>query len=182
MLKDAILFKNEIQEQYELIKYDDRFKFLFANSYRNEFFDLRSGKEDCIEQVSVNKDNLLVGYMLATVEKDWNVVVNLRILNFREKGNIIFSYDLYEFLQNLFIVEGFSKIQFKCIVGNPIMKMYIKYIEKFNGNIVGTLHNAVRLSDGLMYDYILFEVFKEDFDRITKEKRNKELDYIIKFE
>lgn len=182
MLKESLLYKDQIQEQYNKIKYDDKYKFLFANSYRNEKFDLRIGLEDCIEMVSVNKENIVIGYLLAKVERDWLIITDLRILNFREKGNITFSRDLYEFLQNLFVKEGFRKLQFKCIVGNPIMKMYERYIERYNGKNIGTFHNSVRLSDGKIYDYTLYELFKEDYDRIIKEKRDKKLDNVIKLE
>jgi len=171
MLKNATEYREELQEQYERIKYDDKYKFYFANSYRSDNFDLRTELDkDCIEQVSVNQDNIVIGYMLAKVEKDWNVVIDLRILNFKQKDNITFAKDLFIFLQNLFVVEGFRKLQFKCIVGNPIEKMYIKYIQRYGGNIVGVFHNSVKLIDGKIYDYTLYEVFKEDFDRIIKKK------------
>lgn len=181
MLRSAVDFKTEIQEQYDRIKYDDKYRFLFVHKInKNDVFDFRNDKEDCLEYVSV-REGKVIGYMFAKVEKDWNMISNLKILNFESKGNITFAKDLYEFLEGLFNA-GFRKLQFKCITENPILKMYIKYVERYGGSCVGTFHDSIILSDGKVYDYILFEVFKKDFDRIEGERKRKNKCRIKKIE
>jgi len=180
MLRSALEYREQLNNEYQRIKYDEKYKFLFVHKI-TELFDLRSElDENCIEYVSANvkNNNEIMGYFLAEVDINSNVVTDLRILNFKDKGNITFARDLYEFLESLFIVEGhnklgFSKLEFKCVCGNPIERMYIRYVEKYRGSVVGTFHNSLRLSDGKIYDYKMFEVFKEDFDRINKDKNNK---------
>jgi len=173
MLKQALLYKRLINIEYQRIKFDDKYKFLFAHSYRNKEFDIMEGKTDWagIELTSVNLEGEVVGYLMATIDFDWQICTGLRILNFKNKGNLTFAKDLYQFLEELFTVHKVRKIQFQCIVGNPIEKMYLRYIKKYNGNVVGIFKNSILLSDGLIYDYTLYEIFKEDYDRITRDKR-----------
>jgi len=176
MLKSAYLYQEEIQIEYEKIKFDEKYKYYFVHSYRNEKFKLMQGNKDWdgIEFVSV-KDGEVIGYLMATIDKDWNVATGLRIINFKNKGNITFASDLYKFLESLFVKYEVRKLQFQCICGNPIEGMYIKYCERYGGNIVGTFHDAILLDDGKVYDYKLFEVFKKDFDRISSYKKERKI-------
>ena len=41
--------------------------------------------------------------------------------------------------------------------------MYDKYIEKYNGRVVGYRKNEIMLSDGQYYDDKLYEITKEDY-------------------
>ena len=58
---------------------------------------------------------------------------------------------------------NFRKIEFTVIVGNPIEKMFDKYIGKYGGRIVGIGKESVKLPDNLFYDSKLYEIFKVDF-------------------
>ena len=87
---------------------------------------------------------------------------NLRIINFEEKPNFLFSKDLKEFIIDvLFLKFRFNKLQFTCVVGNPIEKTYDRFIIKYGGRIVGIYEKDVRLVDNKIYDLKLYEITRE---------------------
>lgn len=77
--------------------------------------------------------------------------------------NYTFSKDFRKFLTELFDRYNFNKVSFKVIKGNAAEKMYDKYIEKYNGRVVGYRKNEIMLSDGRYYDDKLYEITKEDY-------------------
>jgi hypothetical protein len=44
------------------------------------------------------------------------------------------------------------------VVGNPAERMYDKFIEKYNGRVVGIKKNEVKLVDGKFYGLKLYEI------------------------
>jgi hypothetical protein len=174
MLKVAYYYNTKIQEEYQNIVYNEKFKFFCCSSYWSfKFEDCSSSNWFQIEYVSVDKNDNVIGFLGAEVERDINKVKSLRIINFKDKCNVTFSKDLHKFLIELFTVHNFNKINFSVVCGNPIEKMYDKYCAKYGGRIVGICKKDVKLTDGKLYDYKIYEIFKDDFINSQKEKNNE---------
>jgi len=97
-------------------------------------------------------------------------VSSLGIINFYDK-NLTFSRDLYKFLKDLFEKYNFRKIEFNVVIGNPIEKMYDKYIDKYGGSIVGIRKESTRLQDGKYYDVKIYEIFRENYLGLKNKQR-----------
>jgi len=169
ILKIAYYYKTKLQDEYKLIVYNDKYKFYFCSSYWNYEFDV-SGNSNYyqIDFVSVDENDNVIGFLGANINRDINKIDSLRIINFKNKCNIIFSKDLYKFLNELFTVHNFNKIEFSVVVGNDIEKMYDKYCLKNSGRIVGQYKEHVKLTDGKLYDYKIYEIFREDYLKAMK--------------
>jgi hypothetical protein len=164
MLKIAYYYKSKIQEEYQKIIYNPKYKFYVCSSYYNYEFDVGGNTNWAnIEFVSVDKDDNVIGFLGASVNRDIMKVDSLRIINFKEKGNITFSKDLNQFLHELFTVHNFNKINFSVVCGNPIEKMYDKYCIKYGGRILGTYKDDVKLTDGKLYNLKIYEILKEEY-------------------
>jgi hypothetical protein len=170
MLKLSYFYKTRIQEEYKKIIYDEKYKYYFCQCFWNYEFPLSTGDSDWygIEYVSVDRNNNIIGYLGANIDRESNKVSSLRILNFKDKGNITFSRDLRNFIIELFERYKVNKIEFSVVGGNPIEKMYDKYIKKYNGRIVGHFKDYVKLTDGEYHDYKMYEIFKKDFQLTIK--------------
>ena len=80
--------------------------------------------------VSVDNQDNVIGFLRASIIRTSEKVSSLGIINFYDK-NLTFSRDLYQFLKELFEKYNFRKIEFNVVIGNPIEKMYDKYIDKY---------------------------------------------------
>lgn len=164
MLKIAYYYNSKIQEEYQKIIYDDKYKFYCCSSYWSFKFDeSASNNWSQVEYVSVDNDDNVIGFLGAEVDRNINKVTSLRVINFRDKCNVTFSKDLHKFLIELFTVHNFNKINFSVVCGNPIEKMYDKYIAKYGGRILGIYKDDVKLTDGKLYDYKIYEIFKDNY-------------------
>ena len=118
---------------------------------------------DSLDFVSIDDEENVLGFIRAKVSRGNEKVTNIEALNFSNKANTIFSRDLYKFIVDIFLKYNFRKIEFTVVAGNPIEKMFDKYVNKYGGRIVGVRKESVKLQDNLFYDSKLYELFKTDF-------------------
>jgi RimJ/RimL family protein N-acetyltransferase len=143
--------------------FDDKFKFYNASNYYNYNLELANDSWTNIEMVSVDKDDKVIGFLAAKIDRCSDYVSSLRVINFYEL-NYTFSKDFHQFITELFTKHNFRKIIFSVVVGNPAEKMYDKYIEKYGGRVVGVYKEDTKLYDGIYYDFKMYEIFKSEFE------------------
>lgn len=163
MLKPALLYENEIREEFIGIMFDGRFKFEDSACWR-DCYDLKRSTWDKHEFVSVHKGKV-IGYIAYGIDRTTDAVNGLHIINFTGKPNLIFAMDLKKALVDIFEKFHFSKLNFTCIIGNPILPQYDKLCLKHGGRIVGVWEKDAKLIDGEFYDLKLYEILKENFRR-----------------
>jgi hypothetical protein len=160
ILKLAYTYRDKLQPLYQQIIFQEKYKFYNFADYWDYELDLIKSSWEELAFVSVDNDDNIIGFLRAGLQRNVDKVSSLGILNFG-KPNITFSKDLYQFLTDLFEKYNFRKIEFNMIVGNPIEKMYDKYINKYGGNIIGIKKKSTKLQDGQYYDVKQYEIFKE---------------------
>lgn len=161
MLDIAGKYETQLQEKFADIAFDEKFMFLFGSSYRDQF-ECSKSSWTRHEFVSIY-DNKVIGYLKYSIDRDANGAYAMQIVNFSYKDNIHFSKDLKQFLTNIFDKFQFRKLDFCCYVGNPIEKMYDKYIKKYGGRVVGIKKEEDKLLDGNYYDLKLYEISLKDY-------------------
>lgn len=171
ILKPALLYKEKLNKTYGEIIFKDKYKYYNYDSYWNYTLQLSENSWNEIEMVSIDRNDNVIGFLRAGILRDSNKISSLGIVNFYNK-NVIFAKDLYQFLNDLLVKFNFRKIEFLVVIGNPAEKMYDKYIKKYNGNIVGIKKESAKLQDGKYYDVKLYEIFREDYLRRIKWKKN----------
>lgn len=160
-LEFAVDYDHKLSVLMRKAMLDEKYKFYFCSSYFRYDTDVPKDSWNHLQMVSV-KDNEVIGLLGAYIDRETRNVTDLYAINFFDI-NYTFSKDFRKFLAELFDKYGFNKVSFKVIKGNDAEKMYDKYIEKYNGRVVGYRKNEIMLSDGQYYDDKLYEITKEDY-------------------
>lgn len=121
------------------------------------------------ERLSIGKDGAILGYFQANIKRPENYVENVLVLNFG-KTNYTFSKDFREFWTSFFEVHGFRKIRFYVVVGNPAEKQYDKLVKRYDGRIIGIFKDEILYSDGTYKDMKIYELYKENYDKVIKNR------------
>ena len=170
ILKLAYTYRDELQEKYSEIIFKDKYKYYNCCNWWGYEVKLPEDSYNSLDFVSVDKNDEVIGYLRACIDRSSNFVDSLAVINFYDI-NITFSKDFYKFLIDLFTKFNFRKVSFTVVIGNPAEKLYNKYIEKYGGRIVGIEKEDVKLQDGEYYDKKLYEIFREDFLKHYKLKK-----------
>lgn len=169
MLKLAYTYRDKLNLAYQQIVFNDKYKYYNCTNYWS--FDLKLNEDSWtdISMVSVDEDDNIRGFLRADIDRSANKVSCLGVVNFYET-NVVFARDLYQFLKDLFEKFNFYKIEFCVVLGNPIEKMYDKYIQKYGGQIVGTFKQSVKLQDGEFADIKHYEIFRDEYLKHCKSR------------
>jgi hypothetical protein len=178
MLKFAFPYKEKLNETWQksLEENSDKYKFYCNSSFNyNIYVDENSCNR--LQYVSINNtDNSIIGYFIAYIDREINIVTSINVLNFNDP-NIIFTIDFVRFLTDLFKKYNFNKIEWRCIVGNPAEKLYNFIIQKYGGYIVGIKHQTVKTCDGVIRDEKEYELFRKDYYFHLKNKNIEAVNY-----
>lgn len=186
MIKNASEYVNELNQIYRKIVLDKQYMYFFVKPIPDANFEIRGGEN--LEFVSVNKDtNEVLGFLSGDYKKSTNEITGLRIINFKSKNNLTFSRDLYSFLSGmflddgLFLEKGITSMSFQCVLNNPIISMYDRYNSRYNGTSI-IAYQSITLNDGLRYNVKHYTVTKVNFDKVYKNRDNREEGKLIELE
>lgn len=165
MLDFAVKYKDELNRLWINTINNDKYKYFHNSSYEDFEINLSNDTWSSLQIVSV-KNGKVIGYFKARIDRDTRNITYLAIMNFYDV-NYIFAKDFRTFLIDLFDKYKYNKVSFSVVKGNPIEKMYDKYIKQYGGRIVGTKIDETRLYDGEFYDEKLYEITRKEY-LITK--------------
>lgn len=157
MLVMAKGYEREIKNKFYKSYLNPKYKYYFLGGY----FTVPSFEEDdwnYIKVASVVNDEV-IGLFTASVDRVQNCIKELGIINF-SNDPFVFSRDLSKFIEMLFDFYGFYKIKFSSVSENPANKMYEKFINRYDGRIIGTSVADCRLRDGRYYSVVYYELFR----------------------
>ncbi len=163
MLKYAKPYEEKLQERYLNIILDKDYMFYNNDCWWENEIELSNDTWDSIDFVSIDENDDVLGFISASISRGNEKISSIAAINFANKGNYTFSKDMYKFLIDIFEKYNFRKIEFSVVVGNPVEKMFDKYVKKFGGSITGYKKKSVKLQDNLFYDTKFYEVFKPEF-------------------
>jgi len=158
MIQPAKVYESKLIDKFLSIYDDPKYKYFFLSGY-NFIPSIEDDEWNYIKRVSVYNEEVL-GYLSAVVDRTANKISELGVINFTN-DNFIFSRDLANFINLLFYQYNFYKIKFSVVIGNPAEKMYDRFIEKYNGSIIGISKKDCRLTDGRLYDVKYYEIFRQ---------------------
>lgn len=158
MLKLAYQYIDYLQEKYVKFIQDTRSYYYYAGNSID--YDLKIFEDDweCLQYVSIDKNNDILGYLCAEIDRYNQCINNLQLINFNKTKKYIFSKDVFRFIDNIFNSYYMYKIKFSVIVGNTSEKIYDKYIERYCGKIVGIYENDILLRNGDRCDRKIYEI------------------------
>lgn len=156
MIEPAQKYKEELQELYYDIWYDDKYKYYNNGCYWSPL-ELREDTWNAHEFVSVDKDGNILGIITYEVDHTIPAARNLSIINFGG-DHFTFGKDVIQVIQDIFEKYNFRKLSFGVVIGNPIEQTYDKLIAKYGGRIVGIAKDDVILQNHKLYDMKMYEI------------------------
>lgn len=161
MLDLAIKYTDQVIQKFRETWYKDKYKY-FHNANFFEDWVVKDTTWNDHQFVSVRNGDV-IGYIGYNIDRSWDLVNNLCVINFEDSPSMEFSADMGHAIRNIFEKFNFRKLCFSVIVGNPIESSYDKMCLKYGGRIVGIKKENARLIDGCFYDEKLYEIFREDY-------------------
>ena len=163
MLKPAILYADRMTQCFAEASLDPTNKY-YANTYWTFEMTVETSDWSKHQFVSVDKSDNIVAYLSVDINRSCNFVYDMCVIRFLKTSryDIMFAKDFKKFFWMLFSLYKYDKLEFNVVVGAPHEKMYDKFIKKYNGRIVGTLHKHWKSTDGQICDYKIYEIMRKD--------------------
>lgn len=155
----ALNHEEKLQKAMRKIWFNDKYKFYSMGGY---WEDIQLAKDTYRQHqfVSINQNGDVLGYISYTIDRGTNSVYDFGIVGFAD-NKIIFGNDIKTVIKNIF--KQFNKINFYVVVGNPVEKMYDRFIEKYGGRICGYFCDNAKLTDGKLYDTKCYEILANEW-------------------
>lgn len=160
MLDVAQKYTEELKLKLANITYDLKYQF-YTGGYSDKYVPSNSnwGK---FEFVSIDNKGNVIGYINYLIDRNSNYAYGFAIINFSD-NKITFGRDVVKSIDDVFVKYQFRKLAYAVYVGNPIENTYDRLTKRYGGRIVGTKIKDNKLLDGNIYDFKMYELFKEDY-------------------
>ncbi len=160
MIKAAKNYEDVIRHKMRDTWFDLDYQFYYSDSYHS---DIRFDDETAFEFVSINaKNNEVIGFVSFRINRDINGVRQFGAISF-DRGNLIFTMDLMQIIDDIFFKYNFNRLEWCCVDGNPALESYKRLCESHGGEIVAHEHDCVRTIDGQLRDCYTFEILKKNY-------------------
>lgn len=155
MLKPAILYKEELEKKFAELLYTEDYFYYNGYAHCNDLPTIKP--EDSYYQYAIIDKDKVVGYLTYYVNMWSDSAERFGMISFN-KGNLTVTMDVYAIIKEL--IKKHRRIEWRCIEGNPVNRIYKKIVEKYNGYI-STAHKCCVDNDGNYRDSYTYEILKE---------------------
>lgn len=169
MLKNALLYKDEIMRKYQDVMYDLRYQYYCGGSGHNQPL-IPENNFERHTFASVDEEGNVIGFISYNVDYAAMSCCNFGACSF-DIGNRNFTKDLFIAIDEIFTKYHMNRLDFWCFIDNPVRPTYQKLIEKYGGRVVGTMTDTAKLQDGELHSSIIFELTAEEYLFKTRFKR-----------
>ena len=172
MLKNAKNYEEEIKRALRETWYDPEYQYYHSDSYHTDV-DL---SDDSLYAFASVVNDRVIGFISYRINRDVNGVRQFGAISF-DKGNPVFARDIAESIDDIFLKYHFNRMEWYCIVGNPVGDYYLKFIKEHGGTVMAQEHECVRTLDGELRDSIGFEILARNYvpTNVNCNRSNKSL-------
>jgi len=165
MLDLAYNHKDTLRKIYaRMLLNPEKYKYVIGDSWVDYEIAIDNNNYNKLQFVSItpNTSNIQ-GYLSCKINRRVHYAYSIVVIHFYTKPTFSFSKDLKTFLIDMLLCQyKFNKLQFACIVGNPIEKTYDRIVLQNGGRIVGIYKRDARLLDNKVYDLKLYEITRKN--------------------
>lgn len=156
--------KEEVEKLLARAHLEPRNRFYFTAGYVTFGKMIAEDTWNCLDLVSVESANGPVkGYVYLTFDRQAHHVSGMGAISFCSEPSATLARDLLQAIRDALTVWNFNKVAWSVVVGNPIEATYDKLCERHGGRVVGVKTADVRLADGTVADFKLYELMRSDF-------------------
>lgn len=163
MLKYAIQHRESLARAWLKAVDMQENRYMAGISYHNFNFEIKEDDYWVLQMVSVTTDGVIKGYFTCSFNRICRKAYDIEVINFSRKSDLVFSKDLYLFLDGIFTRYGMGKVEFCVVIGNPAEAQYDRIIERYGGLVVGIKHDSLCLSDGTLCDLKMYELSRGNY-------------------
>ena len=153
MLKPAQLYREELSRKLTERWYEPRYKYYFSGSSHE--MEIPRDNESRHDFVHLDKNGEVDGYFSYRVDWWAGSLYNFGLIGFAD-NNALFLRDCVRRVEEM-VRQGIRRAEFWAWADNPVNKFYERVIEKYDGRIVGRLHQS-GFFDGEYHDTVIYEI------------------------
>ena len=112
--------------------------------------------------MSFDTQGNVIGLIIYEVDRVYEIAFDFGAINFTD-NKVVFGKDLFKVLDDIFCKFNIPKMEFCCVIGNPIERSYDRMIKKFGGNIIGVRKQHCKLHDNQLYNDKIYELFRDNY-------------------
>lgn len=157
MLKPALLYKEEVENKFAEIMYDDDYFLYTGYAHSHELPNLEP-VDGIYQWAIVNSKNEVIGYLSYRIQPETDTAYNFGLYSF-SKGNPIIGRDVFEKMEEL--VKNHRRVEWRVIGGNPVIKHYDKFCKRHSGHKV-KLHSVTKDQCGKYRDEYWYEILRDE--------------------
>ena len=163
MLIPACTFPEEIQKKFRLIFYTEAMFWSTGIFSEPPIIQETSRVDDNGDQIlyqyaCVSKDiKKFYGFFQFKLNRVTRSIEEVFIIRFTDEGRTIFNRDVLDYINYIIKEWNINRMEFRAIGGNPVIKVYRKFIKKFNGQEF-VLHDVVKDKYDKYHDMHIFEI------------------------
>ena len=157
MLKPAILYKDIIEKKFAELMYTKESFYYHGYQHCNVVPVIKP--EDCYYMYAIIDDtkegeDAVVGYLTYYINLYTDSVDRFGLISF-DKGNCTVTLDTFGLLQEL--VKKHRRVEWNCVGGNPVARVYDKFCKKYNG-YKSVHHKCTKDNEGNYLDSYTYEI------------------------
>lgn len=156
MLKPALLYKDELEEKFAEVMYNDDYFLYMGYAHGHELPKIEP-QDNVYQWAIVNRQDKVIGWFAYRIDSHNDCVYHFGLYSF-DRGNPIIGKDVFEKMEELVMTH--RRIEWRVIGGNPVIRHYDKFCERFLGNKL-TMHSVTKDHNGVYRDEHLYEIMRE---------------------
>ena len=152
MLKPAIIYEKELTELFKTVLYTDDYFYYVGYGHCHSLPEFKIC--DNYYNFAIVDNDKVVGYLSYYIDSGTDGVERFGLISF-DKGNMTVISDTKKRFEEL--VKTHKRVEWRCVEGNPVSKIYDKILERYNG-YKHKLHNCTLTPDGKIVGCYIYEI------------------------
>lgn len=167
MIKNGMLYLDELKRAYYNIWYNDEYKYYFGTNW-NGFVAPNEEWGDWEQRIFVSvdpEDESLIGVVRYSIDRAANNAEKFGAIDFYKndmRKSMIFAKDMSQIVDDVFVRFNHHRMSWYVICGNPIEDSYDRLCKKLGGRIIGVSHESV-IIDNVYHNEKQYEILQKQY-------------------
>lgn len=157
MLVPAQLYEKELDCKMISCWYDPKYAYYFSGEHRR--LTIPDNAEYRRNFACIDSKGEIVGYFCYDFDNACRSIYNMGLIGFTDNSALLVR-DVIREITRVFQQESAQRMEFWAFTDNPAVRLYDKFIRRFGGRKVATLHRTAYFM-GKYHDMVVYEILWE---------------------